>query len=312
MPTDTLVDVVTLVKLVNVRKSRAEEAGKIVALLLDDKDLIMWDKAELGPLQLIGDMAADKPDGKERQNGAARQIKEKPVEEPEPGVSVPSAAKDVKSASSGKRHYNRLSEDGKKQRLEDVVKYVNEHPGTAQYSMEKAFGLANGSLDGYIEPLVEKGRIHRQVIPYGKDGKLKKMAYYPIGETPVQAKPPEKVEIEIAETKNLTITEPSKEPAPAPSKEPIVSKQIMESFAGMRTGHNKDIELKATILKVLSESPGIGVQKISDKIRADARKTRTFLIELEEEKKIDARDVVLGCSHYTGYYLKAAVPKEAC
>lgn len=86
MPTDTLVDVEMTVKLVNVRRSRAEEAyGYLVASLAQERlTTAIWDKAEIGPLQLIGDDQA-------LPHGNARQIKEKPADKPVTGeVSVPS------------------------------------------------------------------------------------------------------------------------------------------------------------------------------------------------------------------------------
>lgn len=216
-----------------------------------------------------------------------------------------------------------------------LLQVVIENPGLMESQIAAKFGHPAGNAWGKLNLLLHAGKIRIE----GKRGKGLHPKYYPVDKpaeksdqekeaeghivapgiallrgdrvTQEQLAIGDKTRREEAE-KKASEQKPALPAAAEPSKGPSVPQHVIESFAGLRTGHDKDSDHKADILKILSETPGIGVQKISDLIRVDARRTRNLLIGLEEEHEIE---VVKGKGRYgprTGYYLKAAVPKEAC
>lgn len=326
MPTDVLVDVVTIVKLVNVRKSRAEDAGKAVAdYLTAPEDMIyLWDKAELGPLQLIGEMGAGHgvPIEMARKYGVdeasvrkelAKHFKkleasgrvvteENGKDKPEAGrVPVPSASKKKELPD---KKYIKLPKDFEDQ----AVKYVEAHDGCSLTSLAEGLKVNVKSAYPHMEKLVKQGLVTKEKAGPAKWDPTK---YH-------LAKPAEQKVEDKTHLRDITKGEPPEVthiavPAAAEKPmEPIVSPQVIESFKGMRTRYDKESEAKQSILRLLESEPGLNVTNIAKKIKQDVVTVRKYLIELEEERKIAPVKVPGQFGPRTGYYLKAAVPKEAC
>lgn len=277
MPTDKLVDVQLQVKLINVRKSKAQEIGENIIRFLDGKteDLDKsWDLVEARDIQVIDDMLG--------------------------GVAVPAKTKPAGQ----QRMYGKLPNN------ELIHEYIKENPGITRSEIAGHFGINKNSLEHRLDKLLHNKTIKK--IPKG----LKKTDGVGYWSTQFQniAEKTSAPEVPVQPTAQPPAAAPAAgaaAPSPAPVDEKagelVVQsqlKKLIRQVCLMRPGDEKDEKLKELVVQVLLDTPGLTTANLSDRLSMPTAKLRYYLIELEEKNKIERRLVDGELGQKTGYYVK--------
>ncbi len=313
MPTDTLVDVEVTVKLINVRKSQVEYANQLLRSLFHYEDLLYlqdkktgsspWDLnlTKFSEPRIIEDMLA-LCQAPARIPMPHMTPSEKP-EDKSGGISMPAdkLSKKFKSPRNEEKKYPRMSDDYD----ELAITFIGEHDGCCFNDIARALNFKPKAQYPRLERLIKQNKIIKIKVGAGRMGAVKYHVPKPV--SPSMNAPVNKELVKELEAAKPILKPVDKE---APERETVVSQEMKAEWSGLRSGNDKDKDIKAAILAFLKKTPAGAIKtEIDHEIAGVPSRTRKLLVELEEDHKITVGKIPGEFGVKTCYYLKeTAVP----